>query len=212
MFSWLITKKGFTLIELLIVVAIIGILAGIAIPNFLNAQIRSKVSRCQAEMATLATSLESYAVDNTAYPRAWQAQPGMGIGWQTPDMMPTYQLRLIPLTTPIAYISKLPKDIFNPGSDRSTIDWSDNGQDTYVYFTSESDDILHLYSSGVFPTPSWVEENQSAKWRLASYGPARKRYFSGTNYVREGQIGLVANMYDPTNGTISNGFVCRFGP
>ena len=62
------SNKGFTLIELLIVVAIIAILAAIAIPNFLQAQVRAKVSRAKAEMRTAGTALESYFVDNNEYP------------------------------------------------------------------------------------------------------------------------------------------------
>ena len=61
-------KSGFTLIELLIVVAIIAILAAIAVPNFLEAQTRAKVSRCKADMASVATAIESYCVDNAHYP------------------------------------------------------------------------------------------------------------------------------------------------
>ena len=60
--------KGFTLIELLIVVAIIAILAAIAVPNFLEAQVRSKISRAKADMRTLATAVESYVVDNNQPP------------------------------------------------------------------------------------------------------------------------------------------------
>ena len=61
-------NKGFTLIELLIVVAIIGIIAAIAIPNLLNAVQRGKQKRTIGDMRSVATAVESYAVDNNAYP------------------------------------------------------------------------------------------------------------------------------------------------
>src|SRR5512145_3070937 len=61
--------KGFTLIELLIVVAIIGIIAAIAIPNLLNAIDRGKQKRTMADMRSVGTAVESYAVDTNLYPR-----------------------------------------------------------------------------------------------------------------------------------------------
>jgi type II secretion system protein G len=65
--------KGFTLIELLIVVAIIGIIAAIAIPNLLNAIDRGKQKRTMADMRAIGTGVESYAVDNNVYPIATTA-------------------------------------------------------------------------------------------------------------------------------------------
>src|SRR5881397_3146420 len=63
-------EKGFTLIELLIVVAIIGIIAAIAIPNLLNAIDRSKQKRTMADMRSIGTACEEYSIDNNFYPVA----------------------------------------------------------------------------------------------------------------------------------------------
>jgi type II secretion system protein G len=63
-------QRGFTLIELLIVVAIIGIIAAIAIPNLLNAINRGRQKRSMADMRSIATAIEAYAVDNSFYPKS----------------------------------------------------------------------------------------------------------------------------------------------
>nr|HQH74561.1 prepilin-type N-terminal cleavage/methylation domain-containing protein [bacterium] len=61
------TSLGFTLIELLIVVAIIGILAAIAVPNFMNARIRANIARVRADQKSISTALELYHMDNNCY-------------------------------------------------------------------------------------------------------------------------------------------------
>jgi type II secretion system protein G len=61
-------NRGFTLIELLIVVAIIGIIAAIAIPNLLNAINRGRQKRSMSDLRTVGTAVEAYAVDMAFYP------------------------------------------------------------------------------------------------------------------------------------------------
>jgi len=60
-------EKGFTLIELMIVVAIIGILAAIAIPNFMNYQCQANQREGQAQLSNLRTALETYYAENNTY-------------------------------------------------------------------------------------------------------------------------------------------------
>src|SRR5438067_8339679 len=95
-------RRAFTLIELLIVVAIIAILAAIAVPNFLEAQTRAKVSRAKADLRTVATALEAYNVDTNKYP------PDFGYGAIYSSFLP----RLAHLTSPVAYITSVPEDPF----------------------------------------------------------------------------------------------------
>jgi prepilin-type N-terminal cleavage/methylation domain-containing protein len=64
-------SKGFTLIELMIVVVIIGILAAIAIPNFISMQDRAKEGSVKANMHTVQLAIEDFAVQNDGtYPVA----------------------------------------------------------------------------------------------------------------------------------------------
>lgn len=143
-------KSAFTLIELLIVVAIIGILAAIAVPNFLNAQVRAKVSRVHADMRTLATALESYRVSFNNYPVAHLIDRQIASG--------TALSRFSALTTPIAFISFYPADPFGKEKVSNTFH-----TETYDYYDWESAKI-----AGNAPIST-----RGAYWRIASAGPDR---------------------------------------
>ena len=71
-------QSGFTLIELLIVVAVIGMIVAIAIPNLLQAIDRAKQKRSMADIHSVGTALETYAVDQNYYPRIASSSPVAG--------------------------------------------------------------------------------------------------------------------------------------
>ena len=90
-------RDGFTLIELLIVVAIIGIITAIAIPNLLNAIDKGKQKRTMADIRSVGTACESYQVDQSHYPRNFTS---LTVVTALGPMVEGPYLRKLPATVP----------------------------------------------------------------------------------------------------------------
>jgi type IV pilus assembly protein PilA len=88
MFKALRKQEGFTLIELMIVVAIIGILAAIAIPNFIAYQAKSKQSEAKVSLGAIFTSAVAYQAESQN-PQSYAPPTISNIGWQ-PSGTPRY--------------------------------------------------------------------------------------------------------------------------
>ncbi|GAB4315746.1 MAG: hypothetical protein Kow0059_07950 [Candidatus Sumerlaeia bacterium] len=208
-------RTAFTLIELLIVVAIIAILAAIAVPNFLEAQVRSKVSRTKADMRSLATAIEAYAVDYNHYPSTRICRPpspsafsGQSVFYST-ITTGAVSPRFIKLTTPVAFISSVFMDPFTQVSGgvskvKNPSGVAEPGYDTYDYVSA--------YDFKP-PDPRGGGITSGAMWRLCSAGPDGIIAFGGgaappNQPLVWAQLGVD---YDPTNGTVSAGDLVRVG-
>jgi len=222
--------RGFTLIELLIVVAIIAILAAIAVPNFLEAQVRAKVSRVRADMRSIATAIEAYSVDTNMYPASTQDEFSVNSQFPTSgdteydlsgqrstfaalglslDAEPEHHFMI--LTTPVAYITSLPGDPFadkkgvafgyTNGADVGWIMWS-YGPDTDEQFGSQLDGEFHE-----------SEDWEAAAWSNQTvYNPFRSNPMMALLYMTSDSHpdNDTAFTYDTTNGSVSDGDLWRF--
>ena|GEM_PF-135266 len=162
------------------------IMAAVAVPNFLEAGLRSKVSRVRSDQRSMATGLEAYFVDNNTYPAfttvegKYVASPGLAR-----QQIPGAQMRggakdASNLTTPISYLARYPEDSFA------------GPEDTFAYYS--------------------VKTNTSSGWVLWSPGPDKKYDLNWELYnpdETQPSPELLNFAYDPTNGTLSPGDIFR---
>lgn len=188
------SQSAFTLIELLIVVAIIGILAAIAVPNFLNAQVRAKTAGVKADFNALTTAMESYRLDNNVYVTA-------------------YKLQL--LTSPISYLASVPQDPFPLATAAQY--GGGSGPTWYRYVLGPGGSPLaHCADYWAYYPPFLLRgaaENRAgqgcpSQWLIKSFGPnVNSRSLCGNNNGDDCTF-----RYTSSNGLRSIGDIAVFGP
>lgn len=227
--------RGFTLIELLIVVAIIAILAAIAVPNFLEAQVRAKVSRVRTDMRSISVAIESYNVDYNQYPMSTAnyvtqngtvnsslpIQSGQSSAhvnrWTFASMNARSAAahRFMTLTTPVAFMASLPADPFadtkgtnfgyGNALDQAFILWS-YGPDTDQNIDKIGSQIDHLIDEAAQVNFGW--ENKT--FGVGIKNPSESLYTGIANSTYGARDGNPrAFTYDSSNGSVSDGDVWR---
>jgi len=205
---------GFTLIELLIVVAIIAILAAIAVPNFLEAQTRAKVSRVKADLRSMGTAIETYTIDHNKQPMDYNVNGCGDPALPLPPGMPQPSGILHPgarlsngtirigLTTPVSYISNCWIEDPFIGRSGGNIDFD---QQVYTYNPFWTGKLW----GRDFPTGTYNTNKYQAyygTYRLGSIGPDRN-FYNETGATSG--LSKASRVYDPTNGTLSWGNIWR---
>ncbi len=185
-------RHAFTLIELLIVIAIILILISIALPNFLEAQLRAKVARAAGDIKSISFAIESYNLDRKTYP----------------DDCITGSLGCMQITTPIRYIGQIPQDPFGRHKN-SGGSWEGLAGENRAYYpvgtgVNPETATARKYKSGQIASPPYREV-----YIIYSSGPSQREPGGSTEPFPT--YGGTWTIYSPTNGTMSYGGIIRTG-
>jgi len=166
------------------VIAIILILIGLALPNFLEAQIRARVTKAKGEIRALGIAMESYFLDFNTYPSETEGDFGRG----------RFAFGHSWLTTPIAYISAVPEDPFGG--------------------RTQNEELRTYESGGIEEGVSNIRCGACmATWVIYSSGPSEQSepsLRSADPHRTSGNSNRVIT-YAATNGTRSNGVIHWYG-
>ncbi|MCB2156957.1 type II secretion system GspH family protein [bacterium] len=220
-------RRGFTLIELLFVVVVIAILAAIGVPNFLEAQVRSKMSRTTADLSVVEAALHAYYADYRTYPQSTPPVVDlMRSAWTFRDEDAATSSTTAPVNDPWG------AGWYSHTTDFESEFWRAHQQDKAVFFESGYDlavlttpvayvigglrpdpfadtrDLPFVYFNPPQCVPEILGQSNYPRYVLLSYGPDTDQW--SPSDVANPMLGPYIS-YDPTNGTVSSGDVFRDG-
>lgn len=183
---------AFTLIELLVVVAIIAVLAAIGVINFLEAQVRAKVTRAKSDLRTVSTALEAYRVDANRYP---------------PNDVARFSIIPLELTTPVAFLTSA--NLRDPFNKQAVHPIYGDLVNFYSYFKIVNyNDAVFDSANGKRPPDDAIDAPFFNRGALRKYGAWWLVCVGPDTEFRAGGPGPDV-IYDPTNGTVSYGNISR---
>lgn len=203
-------ERGVTLIEVVIVAAVVSLLAAIALPNYMEAQTRAKVSATKSNLRVIGSALEMYYVDHNAYPPARRVFPD--------DRLAIFAgTQLDRLTHPVAYVQEgVFRDHFTREArtryfNHRTDDWSSaNPARSLLYFNyrdlAASWEMPCLAAAGAAVVSLGPDHRDS----LGAYTPLGLSCFESLALYYTDLRHPLDTVYDPTNGTVSEGDIGRY--